>query len=49
MKDLKHLSPEERGTYFLLQKEWERKEQNRIKVYLIILLVLAIIVMLYGN
>lgn len=49
MKDLKHLTPEERGQYFLLQKEWERKEQIRIKVYLIALLVVTIIVMCYGN
>jgi hypothetical protein len=49
MKDLKHLTPEERGTYFLLQQEWERKEQRKIKVYLLILLALTIIVLIYGN
>ena len=44
-----HLTPEERGTYFLLQKEWERKEQRNVKIMLVVVALLVLIVMCYGH
>jgi hypothetical protein len=47
MKDF--LTPEERGTYFLLQKKWARQEQVKQRVYLLVLLAITTIVLIYGN